>query len=88
MTVRIEFLGTPRLYAQTDFIECEASTIAEAIAEVHKQMPEVGQRCLDETMAKAGFLLGLNSRFDKLLPETTLADGDTVQLLSADVGGC
>lgn len=87
MSVRVEFLGTPRMYANADAIDCEASTVGEALLKAGEQFPTVRERCFNGSSVKTGFLVGLNSRFDNVQLDSPVSSGDCIQFLSADVGG-
>jgi molybdopterin converting factor small subunit len=80
-------MGMPRQYAACDTIDADAQTLNEALRTVAARFPEIQQHCFDGETLRTGFLVGVNSRFDSVRPAMPLQDGDTVQLLSADVGG-
>ncbi len=80
-------MGMPRQYAACDTIDTDADTLDDALRTVADRFPEIQQHCFDGKTLRTGFLVGVNSRFDSVQPTMPLHDGDTVQLLSADVGG-
>ncbi len=86
MSVRVEFLGMPRQYAGRDFLDVAATDVESALACLAKQLPELATKCLNGSQVRDGYLLGVNGRFD-FDPESRLGPNDTIQLLSADVGG-
>lgn len=86
MKVRVEFLGMPRQYAERDFVDVDGETVAEAMLAVAAAVPSIG-KCFDGAQLRPGYLLGVNGRFDDSAPARVLAEGDALQILSADVGG-
>ncbi|MFK7818653.1 MAG: MoaD/ThiS family protein [Planctomycetaceae bacterium] len=86
-SVRVEFLGTPRLYAKTDTFDCEAASVADLLRVLERDFPSLAAHCFVEGKLRSGFLIGVNSRFDSVASDSDLSPGDSVQILSADVGG-
>lgn len=84
--IRIEFLGMPRQYANCDSIEVAGTTIDSVLVALATQLPQVAEKCLAGSRVRKGYLLGINGRFD-FDCQDQLNSGDTIQLLSADVGG-
>jgi molybdopterin converting factor small subunit len=81
----VEFLGIPRERAGTAGVEMDAATLGEALESLARQFP-----------ALAGLVAGrlhpslaANLNGDRFVrdPQTRLAAGDRLLLLSADVGG-
>jgi len=87
VTVRVEFLGMPRRYAQQDSLDVEAATLGETLTTVAAELPVVAQHCIDGQLMRPGYLAAINCRVFTLNPAQKLTDGDTVQILSSDVGG-
>ena len=87
MTVVVEFLGMPRRYAARDSLEIEASTLGETLTTVAARLPDVARHCIDGPLMRPGYLAAINCRVFTADPAQQLADGDTVQILSSDVGG-
>lgn len=87
MTVRVEFLGMPRRYAAQDSLEIEAATLGETLTTVAAKLPAVARHCIDGHIMRPGYLAAINCRVFTVDPSQRLVDGDTVQILSSDVGG-
>lgn len=87
--VRVEFFGIPRERAGVAALEVEVgrTTLAEVLAEVARLRPEFGQRCLDNGCLARGLTANINGRYFTSNVETELTDGDSLLILSADVGG-
>jgi molybdopterin-guanine dinucleotide biosynthesis protein A len=85
--VTVEFFGVPRLRAGVARVEVEADTVGAAVEAVGRACPGLVGTVLDGHALHPAFALNLNGgRFVKDT-ELLLADGDTLILLSADVGG-
>ncbi len=87
MSVRVEFLGMPRRYADCDSVNVNAETLGETLMTVATQLPKVAEHCIDGHQMRPGYLAAINCRVFTVDPTQRLADGDTVQILSSDVGG-
>jgi molybdopterin converting factor small subunit len=87
--ISIEFYGVPRLRAGTPMLRLEASTVGQALRELGRIRP-----ALEDWVLRRGtgtihdaFKLSLNGERFVSDPDTPLREGDTLLLLSADVGG-
>ena len=87
MAIQVEFFGIPRARAKVAKLSVAASTLGEVLVEVGKQIPEWGAACLEGTRLRAGFIANLNGKQFVTDLEMTVRDGDSVLILSADVGG-
>ncbi len=85
--IAIEFYGVPRLRARTGLVRLEAATVGQALRELGRLYPALGDSSLAEGTLPEVFKLSLNGDRFVSDPETALKDGDTLLLLSADVGG-
>lgn len=77
----------PRRYTGCDGIDVDEQSLAEILRVLADTFPDLAGHCFDGKSVKPGFLVGINSRFDNAEPVRVLRVGDTVQFLSADVGG-
>lgn len=87
MTIRIELFGVPRHRAGVAQIDVEAATLREALRETVRRLPQLDGTCLPDGRLCSGYLANLNGRKFVSDPETPLAAGDSVLILSSDVGG-
>lgn len=87
MTIRIEFYGIPRHRAGVASIEVEASQLGEALLQAGRQLPILNDVCFDADGLRSGYLANLNGRAFVSASATALAPGDSVLILSSDVGG-
>jgi sulfur-carrier protein len=85
--IAIEFYGVPRLRAGTRLVRLEASTVGQALRELGRVCPALKDSVLRQETVHEVFKLSLNGDRFVSDPETPLSDGDTLLLLSADVGG-
>jgi molybdopterin converting factor small subunit len=85
--IAIELFGIPRLRAGTGLIRVDASTIGEALRELGRACPALEDSVLRDGRALEAFRVSLNGASFVSNPETPLRDGDSLLLLSADVGG-
>jgi molybdopterin converting factor small subunit len=73
--------------AGTGLLHLEASTVGQALRELGRVCPALRDSVLRPELLHAVFKLSLNGERFVSDPETPLADGDVLLLLSADVGG-
>jgi molybdopterin converting factor small subunit len=85
--IAIEFYGVPRLRVGTGMVRLEATTVGQALRELGRLYPTLADSSLAAGILPEVFKLSLNGDRFVSNPETPLKDGDTLLLLSADVGG-
>jgi molybdopterin converting factor small subunit len=85
--IAIELFGIPRLRAGTGLIRLEASSVGEALSALAKVCPELEDSVLRGGVLHEACKLCVNGERFVSDPHTPLSDGDTLLLLSADVGG-
>lgn len=86
--IRVEFFGVPRARAGVSVATVEAGTLGDALAALVQPFPEFGRTCLDASGALApACLANINGARFTRDGGAALAEGDTILLLSADVGG-
>ncbi len=87
--VHLEFFGVPRERAGVTTLDVEVTklTLGEALVAAGAQLPEFARRCLDGEQLKPGLMANRNGRSFTTDPNSPLTDGDSVLILSADVGG-
>ena len=87
MTVQIEFFGIPRTRAGISHIAVEATTLGAALQQVADLVPGWGDACLEDNQLQRGLIANLNGQRFISDIDTLLNPGDSVLILSADVGG-
>ena len=85
--VFVEFFSIPRERAGVAEAEVDAETLAEAYVELERRFPALSGRCLKDGRLLPGYLANINGAEFTGDPQRKLQDGDTLLLLSADVGG-
>ncbi len=87
--VRLEFFGVPRQRSGIAAVDVDVAipTLSEVLLAAAKQLPEFGCHCLDGDRLQRGLIANINGRTFTSEPKTPLTDGDSVLILSADVGG-
>lgn len=89
--LKFEFFGIPRLRAGVAefFVDLryDRNTIGDALEMLRVGLPEIDEACFDGKCLKKEFLLNISGdRFTKEA-NTRLLEGDSILLLSSDVGG-
>lgn len=87
MSVTVEFFGMARRRAGIERLQIDAATLGEALDRLTERLPDRSGEFLCEGRLAAGYLAsrnGLQFLSDRTAP---LADGDSLLILSADVGG-
>jgi molybdopterin converting factor small subunit len=85
--VTIELYGVPRLRAGTALVLVEAVTLADALDQLARACPSLAGAVVANGRILPAYRLSLNGERFISDPETPLASGDVLLLLSADVGG-
>ncbi|MCA9044565.1 MAG: MoaD/ThiS family protein [Planctomycetaceae bacterium] len=85
--VTVEFFGIPRERAGTSSVAIRAKTLGHVVELLAARFPEFASHCFDGNGISTHCLVAVNAvHFTRDL-NWKLAPGDTVQFLSADVGG-
>jgi len=87
MPIRVEFYGIARRRAGVACIDIEAKTLGEAFERIAVARPGLAEVCTTDGCLKPGFLANINGQTFTSQAAQPLSDGDTVLVLSADVGG-
>jgi molybdopterin converting factor small subunit len=89
--IHIELYGVPRLRAGTARVTVEGASVGEALEAIARACPALAGHVIRSGRGRAGlhpaYRLSLNGDRFVSDPATPLADGDTLLLLAADVGG-
>lgn len=86
--VEVEIYGVPRLRAGKARVEVEAGSVGEALEALGQACPSLlGPVIVPGGSVHPSYRLSVNSERFVSDPATPLVQGDTLLLLSADVGG-
>lgn len=93
MRITVEFFGIPRQRAgcamlEIELPECErTATLGEILEALAMQLPNFARDCLIQNRLKPGYIASISGRSFITHPETLIHEGETLLILSADVGG-
>jgi molybdopterin converting factor small subunit len=87
MPVNVELFGIVRARAGIAATTAVGATLGEVLADLARQYPALAEACINGRQLRPGFTANLGGDRFVTAPETRLADGDTVLLLSLDAGG-
>lgn len=85
--ITIELFGVPRLRAGRDALTVDAASLGEALRALAAACPALDSTALREGRLDPHYLVARNGLQFTADPETPLAPGDVLVLLSADAGG-
>ena len=85
--IRIELFGVPRLRAGVGAVSFEAANVGQALAGLAAACPPLAGSVVINGGVHPAYRLSLNGNRFITDPATPLADGDSLLLLAADVGG-
>jgi len=91
MSIRVEFYGISRQRAGTAQamieLDSEGASLGDVLLGLGTRFPEFGASCLENGRLTRWFLANLDGERFVSDPETTLRDGQSLLILSADSGG-
>ena len=87
MSVRVEFYGIPRQRMGRGNWDSHARTLGELLSELGELSPGFAASCLNGNTLQNHYLANINGERFTREPAEILQPGDTVLILSADVGG-
>jgi molybdopterin converting factor small subunit len=87
MQVAVELFGIARSRAGVARAVARGALLGDVLEDLVRQYPELGETCIDGQRLRAGFIVNVCGNQFVSAPETALAPGDTVMLLSMDAGG-
>jgi molybdopterin converting factor small subunit len=91
MAIRVEFYGISRQRAGTAYalVELDSgdASLGEVLESLGTRFPEFGATCLDDGRLARWFLASVDGERFVSDPRTTLRDGQSLLILSADSGG-
>lgn len=93
MRITVEFFGIPRQRAGCALLEIalpeckESATLADILEILAEQLPDFARDCLIENRLKPGYIANISGQQFITDPKATIAEGESLLILSADVGG-
>jgi len=84
--IQVEFYGVARRLAGCDTLPVKAGTVAELIAALSVQCPQLAAHCFKGTQLRPHWIFNVAGRFVREAEEPLAAD-TPVLLMSADAGG-
>lgn len=87
MQVAVELYGIPRARAGVAQASAVGTNLGDALADLARQFPPLGQTCIDGRSLRPGFIVNLGTDRFVTAPDTPLQEGDTLLLMSLDAGG-
>ena len=87
MNITFEFFGVARLRSGVERIAVSAATLGAALAALERSCPGLTGTVIEDGRLGRHFRLSLNGRQFVSDPAQALAEGDTLVVLSAEVGG-
>jgi molybdopterin converting factor small subunit len=86
-TVRVELFGIPRQRAGRAIVEAQGRLLGDVLSDLAGRFPGLAECCIEQSRLRAGFVASLDGQKFVTDPETELAPGEAVLILSADAGG-
>ncbi len=87
MQVAVELFGIPRARAGVAQTSATGNDLGDVLADLAARFPQLAQSCINGRTLRTGFIANLGADRFVTSPDTPLADGDTILLLSLDAGG-
>jgi len=87
MSITVELFGIPRARAGVSVVNVRGNCLGEVLLDLAKQCPDLVESCLDGQNLRPGYTVNLRGERFVTDPETPLADGDTLLLMTLDAGG-
>jgi molybdopterin converting factor small subunit len=87
MQVEVELFGIPRARAGTSRTTAQGACLGEVLADLAGRFPALAEACIDGRTLRPGYTANLDGRRFITAPDTPLAEGEKVLLLSMDAGG-
>jgi molybdopterin converting factor small subunit len=87
MRVSVELFGIPRARAGVAHTTADGDRLGDVLADLAKKHPQLADTCIDGRSLRPGFVVNLSAQRFVTSPDTPLAEGDTVLLMSLDAGG-
>ena len=85
--IRVEFFGLARTRAGVAQADLEADNLHDVAAQVQSRFPELSKTCFENGRLRTGWVFNINGHSFVRDLDYSLAENDSVLLMSADVGG-
>lgn len=85
--IRVEFFSIPRVRTGVAEVSLHAKTLGGVLSQLQERFPALTPECLRDAGLAPGYLACLNARHFTTDITTPVHEGDTILILSADVGG-
>lgn len=87
MSISVELFGIPRARAGVATTTVAGSQLGDVLDELALRYPALAETCIDRRRLRPGYVANLGGDRFVTDPETPLAAGETLLILSADAGG-
>lgn len=87
MSVSVEFFGVVRERAGAAGATSDGSCLGDVLSDLAKRFPRLAAECFDGRRLASGYVASVAGQRFVSDPETPLAAGDSLLLLSLDAGG-
>ena len=87
MQVAVELFGIPRERAGVARTTATGACLGDVLADLAVRYPSLAMSCIDGRRLRPGFTANLGGDRFVTAPDTLLAAGDSVLILSVDAGG-
>ena len=87
MQVAVELFGIPRARAGTAITTASGECLGDVLADLARRFPDLAETCIKGRSLRPTFTANLGGQRFVTAPDTPLAEGETVMLLSLDAGG-
>lgn len=90
MAIRVEFFGIARQRTGVASVELPLptpATLGDCLADLGRRFPSFAADCVDRQRLKPSFAANIGGQRFVSSADSTLSDGDTLLILSADAGG-
>jgi molybdopterin converting factor small subunit len=87
MQVEVELFGIPRARAGVASTSAVGSNLGDVLEDLARRFPQLAETCFDGRLLRSGYVANLSSKQFVTSPDTPLAAGETLLLMSLDAGG-
>ena len=87
MSIVVELFGICRQRAGVASADVPGSCLGDVLEELATRYPRLAAECIDRRRLRAGYLANLGGQRFVSDPDTPLAAGDSLLLMSLDAGG-
>jgi molybdopterin converting factor small subunit len=87
MEVEVELFGIPRARAGVARTTAAGQCLGDVLENLAQRFPQLAETCIDGRRLRPNFTANVRGQRFVTSPDTRLAEGDTVLILSLDAGG-